>query len=73
MPHKIAYDVKLMRPGCVLLQAAFRCDSQVAHAFDPQDWLLAPTPDLKVYPLRDDAQLKQLVEMTRQKRENPHG
>lgn len=61
--NQIAYDVKLHRPGCVLLQAAYGCDGQVAHSFDPESWLLAPTPDLKVYPLTPEI-LEQLVRIT---------
>lgn len=48
---KIAYDIKLMKPGCVLLQAAMGGRPSLADEFPTELWLLAPTPDLKVYPI----------------------
>jgi hypothetical protein len=51
MSDRIAYDAVLKRPGCVLLQAAMECNPRIAHEFPSETWLLAPTPDLKVYPL----------------------
>ena len=66
--RKIAYDTKLFQPGCVLLQAAMGGDPALCHEFDTQDWLLAPTPDLKVYPVTDE-QLKSLIRMTKTYRE----
>jgi hypothetical protein len=56
-----------MKPGCVLLQASYGCESCIAHEFDTRDWLLAPTPDLKVYEVTEE-QLKKLVGMTERKR-----
>lgn len=47
---RIAFDVKLRRPGCVLLQAALRCDSSVVmREFPAETWLTFPTPDLEIY------------------------
>ncbi len=60
---KIVYDTELMRPGCVLLQATFGCNPDLAHRFKTEHWLLAPTDNLKVYPVTE-SQLDQLVEMT---------
>ena len=60
---KIAYDTELMRPGCVLLQATLGCDYHLAHEFETQYWLLAPTDNLRVFELTKD-QLKRLVKMT---------
>lgn len=65
---KIAYDIELMRPACVIVAASMGADSDLAHWFDTQDWLLAPTPNMKVYPVTED-QVDQLVVMTREKRE----
>jgi hypothetical protein len=45
----LCYDIKLMRPGCVLLAAAMGGDPDLAKKFPSETWLLAPTPDLKVY------------------------
>ena len=63
---KIVYDTKLMRPGCVLLQATHGCDPALAHRFDTKHWLLAPTENLSVYPITD-VQLDQLVDMTNER------
>lgn len=60
---KIAYDAKLKRPGCVLLQASFGCvEPNLADLFPIDSWLLAPTPDLRVYSLKED-QLSKLVKL----------
>lgn len=67
----IAYDTVLKRPGCVLLQAvtgATITNSALAQHFDVRDWLLAPTPDLKVYQVADEDQLQQLARITRNRR-----
>jgi hypothetical protein len=60
---KIAYDCTLKQPGCVLLQAAMGADVALAHRFNPDHWLLAPTPDLKVYEVTDQ-QMEQLLVIT---------
>ncbi len=46
---RIAYDCKLGRPACVLLQAALGGDRHVAHRFPAESWLVDLTPDMKVY------------------------
>ena len=58
---KIAFDIKRMRPGCVLLAAALGADPEAAHPFNSKHWLLEPTPDMKVYNITSE-QLKELVE-----------
>ncbi len=58
---KIAFDIRLMRPGCVLLQAALGGDCDTAHAFKTKDWLLAPTPDMRLYAVTK-AELQALVD-----------
>ena len=60
---KIAYDIKLLRPGCTLLQAAMGGDPLIAHEFDTEDWLLAPTEDMRMYEITKE-QLKILVKKT---------
>ena len=60
---QILYDLKLKRPGCVLLQAAYQCSYGVAHAFDSTTWLLSPTPDMKIYEI-SELELKDLVKIT---------
>lgn len=58
---KICFDITLMRPGCVLLAAAMGADSSCTSEFDTKHWLLAPTPNLRVYDITAD-QLEQLVQ-----------
>jgi len=62
---KLAFDIELMRPGCVLLQAGMGCDPQLAHEFPASTWLLAPTPNLEVYET-SETQLRQLVTMVKE-------
>ena len=50
---RLVYDLKLMRPGCALLQAALGGDGGIANKFPSEHWLLAPTPDLKLYNISD--------------------
>lgn len=66
--RRVVYDIKLMRPACVLVAASFGVNPEVNRQFDTQDWLLSPTPDMKVYPIESDEQLAQLIKMTRDAR-----
>lgn len=59
----IAYDMKLKRPGCVLLQAVMGGTKGVADSFPAELWLTALTPDLKLYTLTR-GQLKDAVDVT---------
>lgn len=63
----IAYDIKLKRPGCVLLQTVMGAtiSNSKLHAFPQGSWLLAPTPDLKLYPVDDERMLRKLILLTR--------
>lgn len=63
---RIAFDAKLMRPACVILQAAFGCGPSIAHRFPTTSWLLAPTPDMHVYEIDED-NLKKLVQRVKEK------
>lgn len=63
----IAYDCTLRRPGCVLVQVGMGAtisNQELEFTFDTEDWLLAPTPDMKVYPVTD-AQLERLGVITK--------
>lgn len=60
---KVAYDTKLMRPGCVLVAAMMGADTFPCHKFDVHDWLLYPTADMAVYETTKE-QLSRLVLMT---------
>ena len=62
----IVYDTKLRRPGCVLLQAAYR--ATIPHVvldmeFGAKCWLVAPTPDMHLFEVTH-SQLEQLVKIT---------
>lgn len=46
---KLCFDIKLRRPGCVLLAAATGADVALAQQFNSKTWLVSPTPDLRVY------------------------
>jgi len=51
MKRKLVFDIKLHRPACVLLQAAYGCgesNSFLQMTFDSRDWLVSPTPDMRV-------------------------
>jgi hypothetical protein len=53
----IVYDVDERRPGCVLLQAALGGTvppSRFGELFDAADWLLAPTPGMKLYRVTEE-------------------
>lgn len=58
----IAYDTTLYRPGCVIIQAAYGGSSELAAEFPTDLWLLAPTPNMKVYPVRDRKVLQVLID-----------
>lgn len=55
---RIAYDVELQRPGCVLIQATLGCDADVSM-FPAGSWLVHLTDGLKVYEVTE-AQLETL-------------
>jgi hypothetical protein len=67
---KIAYDTKLCRPGCALIQAAMGCDPNIADNFDTRDWLLVPTDDMGVFPILSDDMLMALVRKTERNRKD---
>lgn len=62
---KIVYDAVLMRPGCVLLQAfgGTLGSLEFGMLFPSETWLLAPTPNMKLYSATDD-ELKKISEIT---------
>ncbi len=63
---KVAYDITLMRPGCVLVAAGMGADPSASQAFPTETWLLSPTRDMRVYDTTPE-QLAQLVEMTKKR------
>jgi len=63
-PLRLAFDCTTKRPGCVLLQAALGGSSEAAALFSTDLWLLAPTPEFKVYPVRDAQMLQALIQIS---------
>jgi len=70
--RKIAFDCNLIRPGCVLLQAALGGESSLAQRFPTESWLLSPTPDLQVYEATDE-QIEMLVEKVEERLQQKQG
>jgi competence protein ComGC len=68
---KIAFDIKEMKVGCVLIQAAMGgLDNQrMATYFPTETWALAPTPEMKVYEITED-QLKMLSKKVQYRKQN---
>lgn len=61
---KVAFDIKRMRPGCVLVAAAMGADPVASRRFPTERWLLSLTPDMRVYETTEE-QMNQLVERVR--------
>ncbi len=57
---KVAFDIKLMRPGCALVAAALGASIEAANRFNVEDWLLYPTPGMEVFETTE-AQLEALI------------
>jgi hypothetical protein len=58
---RLAYDVKLKRPGCILFQAALGGDTKAIMRFPTETWLIdTPGMSLKLYEVTE-AQLAVLV------------
>jgi len=50
---KLAYDLKLKRPGCVLVAAGLGADTEASMRFPTSSWLLAPTENMAVYNINE--------------------
>lgn len=61
---RLAFDIKKMRPGCVLIAAALGADPMASRRFPTKSWLLSPTPDMRVYETTE-VQMGQLIERVR--------
>lgn len=59
--YRLLYDVTLMRPGCVLLQAMAGGNVDGLTLQSIGEWLTAPTPDMKMYTATDET-LDMMVE-----------
>lgn len=57
---RLVFDMKLRRPGCVILQAAMGGDTRAANRLPAESWLVAPTDDMRVYEITE-AELDQLA------------
>lgn len=67
-PIIIAYDKKQMKPGCALLQPIYggTIDSFNLQMFGVDNWILAPTDDMKPYTLNNQEELDKVIELTKQ-------
>lgn len=57
---QILFNIKTMKIGCPLLQAALGGNKNICHSVDPEYWQIDPSPDLKLYNITED-QLKTLL------------
>jgi hypothetical protein len=58
--RRLCFDMKLMRPASVVLSVAMDAAPHLANKFPSELWLLAPTPNLKIYEIYED-KLKNLI------------
>jgi hypothetical protein len=63
-PTNIAYDCTLYQPACVLVAAGLGADTNTSKEFSTEIWLLAPTPNMRVYKLENETQLERLIALT---------
>lgn len=61
MKRRLAFDMELMRVGCPIVQAAMGGDTTIPGRMPDTAWVLAPTPDMKVYEIEDDEQLERII------------
>lgn len=45
-------DLTVKKVGCVLLQAAYGCDRDLAHKINTDRWLLAPSENMRIYKIK---------------------
>lgn len=70
-PVKIpfAYDTELMQPGCVLVQAAMGGSvDALQRYFIEEQWLLAPTKNMKLYGI-EEKDLERLGKLSKRRDE----
>ena len=52
---KLLFDNKLKKPGCVILQVMAGCaHNNTFMQMTFTDWLVNPTPDMKIYEATED-------------------
>lgn len=56
-PCTIAFDFKLMRPGCILLQSALGATIENDQLGRFDNWLTHPTDDMRLATLRSQDEL----------------
>lgn len=57
-PFDLVFDPKQLKPGCALIQA-LGGTLGIANAFNPEVWLIDPTPEMQRYRITKE----QLVEL----------
>jgi hypothetical protein len=67
-PIIIAYDMKLMKPGCALLQPIYggNINGFDLQRFGVDNWLLAPTDNIKPYTLHSQEELDKVITLTKE-------
>ena len=65
--YTIAYDPKLKRPGCAIIQAALGATipRELFDKFPAETWIAHITPDLGLRPVTKE-QIEQLIEMSKE-------
>lgn len=58
----LAYDIDLLRPGCVLIQAGLGGSSTACNRFPTESWLLFPTPGMRLYAI-PNADLEKAIDL----------
>ena len=48
----IVFDVELRRPACAIVNAVLGGDHAAPMYFDPETWLVAPTPGMRPFRVR---------------------
>ena len=63
---RVVFDTKLMKVGCVLLQAMMGglSTDELHRHFDPKHWFVTPTPDMALYAISQE-ELKLLGQTVR--------
>ena len=67
-PLIIAYDMALKKPGCALLQPLYggNISSFDLQRFGPDNWLLAPSENLKPYTIKTPEELELAIKITQE-------
>ncbi len=62
----IAYDPVLKRPGCAIVQVCLNATIGNEDLGRMNNWLTAPTPDMRVFPLASREVIEALIALNNQ-------